>query len=145
MVHSLLQPVFPVTFAAVSCALTCAWTASAIILPTRSEVMHAPLARANDPPEPFTVVVRTIPITRPANLPFEERWQVQADQPVTQARTEQPALVTTNCIPSHAVPSAAIQFAAAKVAATFTLVEFCPGGAGDEQRPRDQIAIFFFA
>ena len=130
MVHSLLQPVFPVTFAAVSCALTCAWTASA----TGS---NAPLARANDPPEPFTVVVRTIPITRPANLPFEERWQVQADQPVTQARTEQPALVTTNCIPSHAVPSAAIQFAAAKVAATFTLVEFCPGGAGDEQRPRD--------
>ena len=94
MVHSLLQPVFPVTFAAVSCALTCAWTASA----TGS---NAPLARANDPPEPFTVVVRTIPITRPANLPFEERWQVQADQPVTQARTEQPALVTTNCIPSR--------------------------------------------
>ena len=33
---------------------------------------------ADSPPTPFTVVVRTIPITK--ELPFEERWQVPAPE-----------------------------------------------------------------
>src|SRR6478609_8610778 len=36
----------------------------------------------------------------------------------------------------RSLPSAPIQSAAARAAATFTLVEFCHGGAGDEQDTR---------
>ena len=42
--------------------------------------------RAIDPPEPFTVIVRTVPIIAADGSTFEDRWQV----PPMVAKTDQP-------------------------------------------------------
>jgi hypothetical protein len=89
-------------------------------------------------------VVRTIPITK--ELPFDERWQVPAPDAMPPtiglANRYQDDFSSNLTSRFRRVPSATIQSAVA-VAATFTLVEFCHGGASDRQdtirftRPRD--------
>ena len=75
--------------------LWCAYgLASVFVQPLEN---NAQLPRTVDPPEPFTVIVRTVPITAPDIPTFEERWQL----PVALAKTEQP--VSAGATLSHPV------------------------------------------
>jgi hypothetical protein len=75
--HVLLQPAFPTKFAVASGALWCAWTVAAML--ARATENNAPPPTAVDPPAPFVVTVRTIPIIPEAA--FADRWQVPAPIP----------------------------------------------------------------
>ena len=71
--HSLLQPILPT---GITIVLWCVCLgAAALVQPSKNnETQQLP----DSPTTPFTVVVRTIPITK--ELAFEERWQVPAPE-----------------------------------------------------------------
>jgi hypothetical protein len=69
--HSLLQSILPT---GITIVLWCVCAAAAVIVQPSQNNETQPLS--DSPPTPFTVVVRTIPITK--ELAFEERWQVPA-------------------------------------------------------------------
>jgi len=69
--HSLLHSILPT---GITIVLWCVCAAAAVIVQPSQNNETQPLP--DSPPTPFTVVVRTIPITK--ELPFEERWQVPA-------------------------------------------------------------------
>ena len=71
--HPLLQPILPTGLTIVLWCVCAA--ATALVQPSQNNQTQ-PLP--DSPPTPFTVVVRTIPITK--ELPFEERWQVPAPE-----------------------------------------------------------------
>jgi hypothetical protein len=72
--HPPLHPIFPAKLAAASAALWCAgWLAAAI---GHFSQNSAPLPAPADPPQPFAVVVRTIPMI--PEMPFDDRWQAPA-------------------------------------------------------------------
>jgi hypothetical protein len=130
--HSLLQPILPT---GITIVLWCVCSgAAALVQPSKN---NEPQQLPDSPTTPFTVVVRTIPITK--ELAFEERWQVPAPE------TMPPTDVSLRLEPDqrasqHAEP--AIRSAATRVAATFTLLEFCHGSAIDEQQPQRRRAIW---
>ena len=69
--HPLLQPVFPIRFAALSGAVWLAWTVGAVIVHINWN--NAPAAAVADlAVDPPPHIVRTIAI--PRRVPFEERW-----------------------------------------------------------------------
>jgi hypothetical protein len=69
--HPLLQPILPT---GITVLLWCVCSAAAaLVQPSKN---NEPQPLSDSPPTPFTVVVRTIPITQ--ELAFEERWQVPA-------------------------------------------------------------------
>ena len=72
--HPLLQPILPTGLTIV---LWCVCAAAAALVQPSQNNETQPLP--DSPPTPFTVVVRTIPITK--ELAFEERWQI----PLTEA------------------------------------------------------------
>jgi len=129
--HPLLQPILPT---GITILLWCVCSAAAaLVQPSKN---NEPQPLPDSPPTPFRVVARTIPITK--ELAFEERWRIAVSEAVPstigsanryqnvslQLEPDQPALQRTE---------GAIQSAAARVADIFILVEFCLGGAGDEQ------------
>src|SRR5258707_12219007 len=71
--HSLLHSILPT---GITIVLWCVCAAAAVIVqPSQnSETQSLP----DSPPTPFTVVLRTIPITKPPS--FEERWLDPAPQ-----------------------------------------------------------------
>ena len=69
----LLQPILPTGLTIVLWCVCAA--AAALVQPSKN---NEPQPLSDSPPTPFTVVVRTIPITKP--LSFEERWRVPAPQ-----------------------------------------------------------------
>jgi hypothetical protein len=69
----LLQPVSPT---GITILLWCVCSAAAALVQPGKNNEPQPLP--DSPPTPFTVVVRTIPITK--ELAFEERWQVPAPE-----------------------------------------------------------------
>ena len=69
--HPLLQPILPT---GITVVLWCVCSAAAVIV--QPSQLDEPQPLPDSPLTPFTVVVRTIPITM--DLPFEERWQVPA-------------------------------------------------------------------
>ena len=71
----LLQPVSPT---GITILLWCVCSAAAALVQPNKNNEPQPLP--DSPPTPFTVVVRTIPITK--ELAFEERWQVPAPEAV---------------------------------------------------------------
>ena len=71
--HPLLQPVSPT---GITILLWCVCSAAAALVQPGKDNEPQPLS--DSPPTPFTVVVRTIPITK--ELAFEERWQVPAPE-----------------------------------------------------------------
>jgi|GraSoi_2013_20cm_1033751.scaffolds.fasta_scaffold50615_2 hypothetical protein len=71
----LLQPVSPT---GITILLWCVCSAAAALVQPGKNNEPQPLP--DSPPTPFTVVVRTIPITK--ELAFEERWQVPAPEAV---------------------------------------------------------------
>jgi len=73
--HSLLQSILPT---GITIVLWCVCAAAAVIVQPSQNNETQPLP--DSPPTPFTVVVRTIPITK--ELAFEERWQVPAPEAV---------------------------------------------------------------
>jgi hypothetical protein len=72
--HPPLQPILPT---GITILLWCVCSAAAALVQPNKNNEPQPLP--DSPPTPFTVVVRTIPITK--ELAFEERWQI----PVTEA------------------------------------------------------------
>jgi hypothetical protein len=71
--HSLLQPILPT---GITIVLWCVCSgAAALVQPSKN---NEPQQLPDSPTTPFTVVVRTIPITK--ELAFEERWQVPAPE-----------------------------------------------------------------
>jgi hypothetical protein len=72
--HPLLQPILPT---GITILLWCVCSAAAALV--QPNKITEPQSLPDSPPTPFTVVVRTIPITK--ELAFEERWQI----PVTEA------------------------------------------------------------
>src|SRR5258707_10330846 len=72
--HPLLQPVFPTKLAIASGALWAAWMVGAVFV--QLDQKNAPAPAAIDPPKPFAVMIRTVPIT--PELAFEQRWQAPA-------------------------------------------------------------------
>jgi len=73
--HPLLQPILPTC---ITILLWCVCSAAAALVKPGKNNETQPLDAS--PPTPFTVVVRTIPITK--ELAFEERWQVPAPDAV---------------------------------------------------------------
>src|SRR5258705_9435213 len=71
--HSLLQSILPT---GITIVLWCVCAAAAVIVQPSQNNETQP--HPDSPPTPFTVVVRTIPITK--ELAFEERWQVPAPE-----------------------------------------------------------------
>jgi hypothetical protein len=71
--HSLLQSILPT---GITIVLWCVCAAAAVIVQPSQNNETQPLP--DSPPTPFTVVVRTIPITK--ELAFDERWQVPAPE-----------------------------------------------------------------
>ena len=71
--HSLLHSILPT---GITIVLWCVCAAAAVIVQPSQNNETQP--HPDSPPTPFTVVVRTIPITK--ELPFEERWQVPAPE-----------------------------------------------------------------
>ena len=71
--HPLLQPILPT---GITILLWCVCSAAAALVQPNKNNEPQPLP--DSPPTPFTVVVRTIPITK--ELAFEERWQVPAPE-----------------------------------------------------------------
>jgi hypothetical protein len=69
----LLQPVSPT---GITILLWCVCSAAAALVQPGKNNEPQPLP--DSPPTPFTVVVRTIPITK--ELAFEDRWQVPAPE-----------------------------------------------------------------
>jgi hypothetical protein len=69
-----LQPILPT---GITILLWCVCSAAAALVQPNKNNEPQPLP--DSPPTPFTVVVRTIPVTK--ELAFEERWQI----PVTEA------------------------------------------------------------
>jgi hypothetical protein len=67
--HPLLQPILPT---GITILLWCVCSAAAALVQPNKNNEPQPLP--DSPPTPFTVVVRTIPITK--ELAFEERWQI---------------------------------------------------------------------
>jgi len=67
--HPLLQPVSPTGITILLWRVCSA--AAALVQPGKN---NEPQPLPDSPPTPFTVVVRTIPITK--ELAFEERWQI---------------------------------------------------------------------
>jgi len=65
--HPLLQPILPT---GITVVLWCVCSAAAVIV--QPGQLDEPQPLPDSPLTPFTVVVRTIPITM--DLPFEERW-----------------------------------------------------------------------
>ncbi len=116
----LLQPVSPT---GITILLWCVCSAAAALVQPGKNNEPQPLP--DSPPTPFTVVVRSrnagrFQLRRPCRRP-----------PSVRLRTSHFSSNLTSRLRS--LPSAPIQSAAARAAATFTLVEFCHGGAGDEQ------------
>ncbi len=81
--HRMLQPWFAAKLSIAAGALWCAWTVSAV-----TGKISAPSPAAADQPQPFTLIVRTIPIF--PELSFSERWQapLQAMQQVHVTSTD---------------------------------------------------------
>src|SRR5436190_5170641 len=67
--HPLLQPILPT---GITILLWCVCSAAAALVQPGKNNETQPLPDSS--PTPFTVVVRTIPITK--ELAFEERWQI---------------------------------------------------------------------
>ena len=74
--HPLLQPILPTGLTIV---LWCACAGAAALVQPSQNNETQPLP--DSPPTPFTVVVRTIPITK--ELAFEERWQIPIPEAVS--------------------------------------------------------------
>jgi hypothetical protein len=71
--HPLLQPILPT---GITILLWCVCSAAAaLVQPSKN---NEPQPLPDSPPTPFTVVVRTIPITK--ELAFEERWQIAVSE-----------------------------------------------------------------
>ncbi len=104
--HSLLHSILPT---GITIVLWCVCAAAAVIVQPSQNNETPPLP--DSPPTPFMVVVRTIPIIK--QLPFEERWRDPAPQTM-------PFII-----------SLADQYQ--QVSLQLTLVEFCHGGAIDDQ------------
>ncbi|UGY16336.1 hypothetical protein HAP48_0049065 [Bradyrhizobium septentrionale] len=101
--HPMLQPMFPTKLAIASGAVWCAWTVAAVFVHTFP--INAPAPAAADPPQPFTLMVRTIPIT--PELLFDDRWQtpvpaMQQERKVAEAeiRPDEPKPIQAR--PRHA-------------------------------------------
>jgi hypothetical protein len=72
--HPLLTPRFPIKLAVATGGLWCAWTIAAVFV--HAFPNSAPVPATIDPPRPFSVLIRTIPIT--PELAFADRWQAPA-------------------------------------------------------------------
>lgn len=119
-------PIPMVTFG-IWAALWCV-IAIALVYSHHSE-NNAQAARAADPLEPFTVVVRTVPIVTDD---FNDRWQL----PITEPRTELRFKLVRQC-PTRSRNVTRSRNTATRSAATVaadisTPAGGCPGGAGDE-------------
>jgi hypothetical protein len=111
--HPLLQPILPT---GITIVLWCVCSAAtALVQPVKN---NDPPPQHQPEPTAFITVVRTIPILK--ELAFEDC---------------RPSHFGSNLTSIRSLPNAPIQSAAARAAATFILVEFCHGGAGDEQMP----------
>jgi hypothetical protein len=130
--HSLPQPILPT---GITIVLWCVCSgAAALVQPSKN---NEPQQLPDSPTTPFTVVVRTIPITK--ELAFEERWRVPAPETMPPTASHFGSNLTSGL---RSMPSPAIRSAATRVAATFTLLEFCHGSPIDEQQPQRRRAIW---
>jgi hypothetical protein len=100
--HALLQPAFPAKFAIASGALWYAWTVAAVLVRTTGN--NSPPPAAIDPPQPRTVIVRTVSII--PEPPFAERWPAVQGGPPAAVDESQQVSIKLQPEPQarHAVP-----------------------------------------
>ena len=95
--HQLLRPRFPIKLAALSAALWCAGMAAAVL--GRPFQINAPVPAAAEPPQPITVMIRTVRIV--PELLFDERWQAPAPAMQHVRMAENIEISSDQAKPSH--------------------------------------------
>jgi hypothetical protein len=97
MMHQLLRPRFPIKLAALSAALWCAGMAAAVLAHVFQN--NAPAPAAADVLEPFTVMIRSVPII--PELAFDDRWQGPGPAMQHVRMAEEAEISSDQAKPSH--------------------------------------------